>query len=121
MRGLKRLATMTFVGPVLACGHGVPRGEVPPFSEPVTIEVVNENYHDATIYALYEGLVRERLGFVVGHTTDTMTVNWHPTPLRMIMHLVGAGEAVSDVVIVDPGDFVQLRVMPDLHLKTVRR
>jgi hypothetical protein len=124
MKPLVAIGGLAVTVPALiqACGGGrQPESDLGPMRELVTIEVVNDNYHDATIYAEYEGLVPERIGFVVGHTTDTMLVHWHPTQLRMIMHLVGAGDAASDGVMVDPGDFIQLRLMPDLHLKTVRR
>jgi hypothetical protein len=104
-----------------ACASG---GSTPPSDRPVTdsitIEVVNNNFYDANIYAQYEGQNRNRLGMVFGHGTGTFHVRWHQSDLRMVMSLVGGGTATSNSLVVSPGDVVRLELMPDLHLRTSR-
>jgi hypothetical protein len=104
-----------------ACASG---GSTPPSDRPVTdsitIQVVNNNFYDANIYAQYDGQNRNRLGMVFGHGTGTFYVRWHQSDLRMVMSLVGGGTATSNSLVVSPGDVVRLELMPDLHLRTSR-
>ena len=122
-----RLPKSLALGPVVlllaaACSKGTPAvgGLSPLFADSVTITVVNLNYYDAGIYAQYEGGISDRLGTVTGNTSQTFSIRYHPRLLIMRMHLIGVGTALSNELIVDPGDVLELRLMPDLHRKVVR-
>ncbi len=106
-----------------ACSRGTPAvgGLSPLLDDSVTITVVNDNYYDAGVYAQYEGGIRDRLGTVTGNTSQTFKIRYHPRLLIMRMHLIGVGTALSNELTVDPGDVLELRLMPDLHRRVVRR
>ena len=83
----------------------------------VTLRVENQNYYDATVYALSEGGERQRVGRVTGLTHDTFTFRWPHDELRIIIQLLAGGSAVTEPVLVNPGDSLNLVIQPDLHLR----
>ncbi len=88
-----------------------------PQRDTVTIVVINRNFYDANIYSLYDGQTERRLGLVPGFSEKTFEIDWHPHDLYMVMRLVGAGRAVSNPLLVSPGDLLELQLQPDLHLR----
>lgn len=76
----------------------------------LTVEVENQNFYDATIYA-YDGGHRQRLGRVVGKTTESFTFRWSKQQLRMIIDFTGAGSIVSDELPVSPGEDDNLKLI----------
>lgn len=102
-----------------AAGPGA--GASRPERATVTVMVRNDNFYGANIHALYQGLTRHRLGYVEGFTTDTFALAWHPSRLQMQMSLVGVGTTYSDILTVEPGDVLELVLLPDLHRKVIRR
>lgn len=105
-----------------SCMRGTPAvgGASPAWDDSVTVTIINDNFYDANIYALYVGATRDRLGMVTGHSTETFRVRYQPKQLVMWMHLIGVGVTVSNEIGVDPGDELELRIMPDAHRKVVR-
>jgi len=105
-----------------SCSKGTPAvGAVSPaWQDSVTVTIINDNFYDANIYALYLGATRDRLGTVTGHSRGTFKIRYQPKQLVMWMHLIGVGVTVSNEILVDPGDELELRIMPDAHRKTVR-
>jgi hypothetical protein len=79
-----------------------------------TIEVDNNNFHDATVYAVRGGL-RLRLGFVSGFRTDTFKFRWSDGDLRIEIKLLAVGSYYTQVMSVDQGDELQLTILPSLH------
>jgi hypothetical protein len=106
----------------VACSRATPAvgGVSPLLEDSVTVTVVNDNFYDANVYALYQGSTRDRLGTVIGHNSQTFRIKYHPRPLVMQMHLVGVGSTLSNEIHVDPGDVLELRIMPDMHRRVTR-
>lgn len=86
----------------------------------ITVQVENQNFYDATIYAVGDGS-RSRLGSVVGNTTQTFRLPWTPRDVRFEIRLQASGTFTTHSLPVNPGDALQLVVTPDLQLSTVRR
>lgn len=114
-----RLASALGAGLLLAmaCGAGsTPLTEhLSPTGDSVTVEVVNENYYDLNLFAVYEGSARERLGLVTGNSSQTFRIGWEPLRLQFEIDLISVGAFFSDAVQVSPGDDVGLRVLSNLH------
>lgn len=80
----------------------------------IAIEVHNDNFHDATVYAVRPGL-RQRLGFVGGFGKDTFKFRWAPGDLRIEIDLLAAGRYYTQVMDVAEGDELQLTILSNLH------
>ncbi|UCG87790.1 MAG: hypothetical protein JSW71_04385 [Gemmatimonadota bacterium] len=80
----------------------------------LTLHVINENFYDATIYAVWGGY-RQRLGVVVGQGEDTFRFRWAPPELSVEIRLLAVGSTMTHSLPVDEGDILELRVQPDLH------
>lgn len=80
----------------------------------ISVEIHNDNFHDATVYAVRGGL-RLRLGFVSGFAKDTFTFRWPEGDLRMEIKLLAAGSYYTQVMSVQQGDELQLTILPSLH------
>jgi hypothetical protein len=117
------LMISTVVGVGMACGRSAPAlgGLSPERPDSVTIDVINDNFYDADIFAEYEGDQRRRLGMVSGFSSQSFTIPYRDARLVMVMRLIGVGEALSNVLSVSPGDVLELRLEPDLHHKLGRR
>lgn len=85
-----------------------------PVRRDIIIEVQNDNFHDATVYAVRSGL-RQRLGFVGGFTKDTFKFLWPSGDLRIEINFLAGGRYYSQVMDVQPGDELELRILPSLH------
>lgn len=85
-----------------------------PARREITIEVRNDNFHDATVYAVRGGL-RLRLGFVGGITKDTFKFLWRDGDLRIEINFIAGGRYFSQVMVVQPGDELALTILPSLH------
>ena len=82
-----------------------------PTTESVLLTVQNDNYWDATIHANWGG-VRERLGFVVGKTTETFTFTWRRDEMQVEVRFTGDGGWRTDSILVSPGDCLELQIVP---------
>ncbi len=80
----------------------------------ICLEVQNDNFHDATVYAVRSGL-RQRLGYVVGFHKGTFKFRWPPGDLRVEIDLLAAGHYYTQVMDVSEGDELQLTIQPNLH------
>ena len=82
----------------------------------VTISILNDHWYDARVHAVYGGAMRYPLG-VVGNKRDAgpFTIPWHVQPLAIeIDFIIESGRYVSDEILVDPGDLVELRIPPNI-------
>jgi hypothetical protein len=111
---------MAAVFTAFACGSTPGPEGVSPEGDIVTIEVVNRNFYDATIYYVFPSTGRQRLGLVGGNSTRTFTIPWHPGEIRMIMDLVGANASLTDELTADRGDQLMLEILPQAHLTSGR-
>jgi hypothetical protein len=80
----------------------------------MSVEVDNQNFYDATIYAVRPGL-RQRIGYVVGEGRRTFSFRWPDGDLRLEIHLLAVGSYYTQVMDVQQGDELQLTVLPYLH------
>jgi hypothetical protein len=100
-----------------ACGaHTGPSVAPEMQSRNLTVEVRNYNFYDATIYAWDAG-ERLRLGMAQGKSTTNFTFRWDLGDVRFIIHFIGVGELVGEVLAVEPGDDLLLIVGQEDHRK----
>lgn len=85
-----------------------------PVRREITIEVRNDNFHDATVYAIRFGL-RQRLGWVGGFGKDTFKFRWPTGDLRIEIDLLANGRYYTHVMDVNEDDELQLTILPYLH------
>lgn len=85
-----------------------------PVRREIRIEVRNDNFHDATVYAIRLGL-RQRLGWVVGFGKDTFKFRWPTGDLRLEIDLLANGRYYTQVMDVSEDDELQLIILPYLH------
>jgi hypothetical protein len=83
----------------------------------LTLVVKNDNFYDATLYALGDSGYRRRLGTVNGNQQGTFRFRWPPTDLRVEIDLLSVGSYTTHALPVDEGDELELRIEPDLHRK----
>jgi hypothetical protein len=98
---------------LLGRGGSSDDGDTEPVRE-LTLHVINENFHDATIYAVWSGY-RKRLGIVTGHGDETFRFTWAQPELSVEIRLLAVGSTTTHSLPVFEGDVLQLRVQPDLH------
>ncbi len=98
-----------------ACARG--GGEYDEFApevpDEITLEVQNQNFYDATLYAV-SGTHRLRLGSVVGNGQGTFQFQWPQPRMQVEIDLIGVGSYLTDWISVDRGDILELRIEPDL-------
>ncbi len=100
------------------------RSETPAaVSERTTVRVVNDNWHDITVYAVRAGY-RRRLGTVTSFPSRVCTLP--PTflipsdELRLIADPIGRrGAFVSEPLLVNPGDVVEWRLLNNIRLSNI--
>ena len=114
--------TVKILGPVFwmfaafACaggsGTGVPTSSVRPMEkEKVSVEVQNQNFYQATVYA-YRAGNRARLGVVESQSTRSFEFVWITGDLRFLIDFFANGCILSEPVAVDRGEEVLLILEP---------
>lgn len=99
-----------------ACASRGSRSMPSPFVEGsqaiVLLTVDNQDFRDATIYADWNG-ARQRVGFVIGKTTETFTMPWRNYEVRLQVDFVGGGEMkIADPIPVWAGEHIDFIIMP---------
>ena len=80
----------------------------------VQIQVRNFNFSDATVWAVVRDGRRTRLGYVTGKTDAVFTMPWtFSEPLRLEFDLVADVRCVTEQIMVDPGDILELQISVD--------
>lgn len=110
---LTRALTLALATAASPGGAQVAPQSAPPRRE-IAIEVRNDNFNDATVYAIRSGL-RQRLGWVSGFGKGTFTFRWPPGDLRVEIDLLANGRYYTQVMDVSEGDELQLTILPYLH------
>lgn len=114
--------TVKILGPVFwvfaafACaggsGTGAPTSSVRPMEkEKVSVEVQNQNFYQATVYA-YRAGNRARLGVVESQGTRSFEFVWITGDLRFLIDFFANGCILSEPVAVDRGEEVLLILEP---------
>jgi hypothetical protein len=101
---------------LLACSTGASDDGAPaPERGPATLQVDNRNFLDMTVYVV-NGAQRQRLGVARGTATTSLTIperlmRGRATPLRLLADPIGGqGLPVTEEIVVEPGDTVELIV-----------
>lgn len=109
--------------PACASGGG-PADEFDEFAEPVSHEITlvvrNDNFYDATLYAVSRGGQRQRLGIVTGNQRGSFTFRWPHGEIQIEIALLAAGTTYSYPLSVTGGDELELIIEPNAHLRTRR-
>ena len=80
----------------------------------VEIQVMNFNFSDATIWLLVRDSRRMRLGYVTGKSDAVFTIPWtFSEPVRLEFDLVATVRCVTEEMMVDPGDILELQISVD--------
>ena len=92
-------------------------------SERTTVRVVNDNWHDMTVYAVRSGY-RRRLGTVTSFTSRVFALPQAflipSDELRLIADPIGRrGAYVSEALVVNDGDVVEWRLRNNLRLSNI--
>ena len=87
-------------------------GEDRPEAQEARITAENQNFSDATIYAVWDAGNRQRLGMVTGLTSQTFELQIKGSELRLQVDFIAGGNFTSDRIMVNPGDHVQVTIPP---------
>ena len=126
MNRFSRLTLTAFASAVLLnCGHGNAVRTVdgmPAATDAVTVSVQNNNWQDVDVYALRNGQ-RVRLGSVTATRTGVFVLSQAVAlspDLRIQIHpLAATRDFVSQKLVVNPGDVVEVYVVNALAQSTV--
>lgn len=111
---------VTAVMVAAACGGGrevnIRRAVAPAVQDSIYVQVVNNHFSDARVYALYEGGARYPLGLVVGKgRVQEAVILWQPRPLVFeISFIAEEGQYLTEELMLDPGDLIQLSIPPNI-------
>ncbi len=77
----------------------------------VTVEVRNQNFYPARIYAYRSG-ARRRLGEVQAHQTTSFSFEWELNDIRFLIDFLAAGCIISQRLTVGDDDNLLLIIQP---------
>lgn len=106
---------------VLACARlpGAPKGSPAVRQRPdsILVEVLNENYYDARIHAVYAGGQRRSLGTIAGNGGRARTaLLWEPRSLVFeVLFVTDGATYASYPVDVVPGQSLEVRVPSNIR------
>ena len=117
------LATIGVVASLAGCSpkHGAPAAPAP--MEKIRLEIDNHHYLDVTVYAVHDGQLT-RLGVAGGsaHTELVLPARLLGAgrELRLYGDPIGSSDrAVSDVIVVQPGQYLDWQLEPGLERSTL--
>ena len=86
-------------------------------ADSIVVNVLNENYYDARIHAIYDGGQRRSLGTIAGNGGQMrVALGWEPRALLFEVSLVTDGSTyVSDPVDVPAGQSIDIRVPSNIR------
>jgi hypothetical protein len=89
----------------------------PELVDSITIDVINDHYYEARVYAVYAGGARHALGTVRSHHSEVgIDIPWRARSLAFEVHLVVGRESyLSHEILVERGDYIQLRVPQNIR------
>jgi hypothetical protein len=103
-----------------ACGGKreieVHHAAAPQVNDSIYVQVINDHFSDARIYAIYESGSRYTLGLVVGKTKGQLTpILWQPRGIQFeISFIATEGLYYSDELLLEPGDVIQITIPPNI-------
>jgi hypothetical protein len=117
MRAISQMLAAGTLAAIPACAHHAPQDTGEDFG-PAQLTVENQEFPDFDIYVVTEAGMRLRLGLASGHATTTFDipktiVDGGAAHLHFIADPVGGQvPEVGEMVVVNPGDEVQLTIAP---------
>ncbi len=117
MKAMRLTGTLVLALVTVSCGmFGGGSGDefVSAADRELTLHVKNQNFYDATLYAVDNGY-RQRLGVVTGNAERTFRFRWTRLDLAIGIDLLAAGTSVTQPLSVTQGDELELIIQPDLH------
>ena len=81
------------------------------FGSVVRLTVQNNDFKDATVYAVWDGGNRRRIGMVTGKTSATFTFDWVSHRIHIEADFIAGEGFVSDEIEVWEGDHLDLVIM----------
>ncbi len=110
------LVSVVLLVAAIGCAAGSRGGDQQMSSQrDITLDVRNQNFYDATLYAIGPAGSRQRLGRVPGNTEENFTFRWSSLELRIEIELLSVGSTYTDALPIDEGDDLELIITPDLH------
>jgi len=95
---------------VAGCGTREASWGVSPDDENrITLDVRNDNFLDARVFARFNG-ERRRLGLISGNSSEQFTLRGRTGSLRIEVDFIAGGSFLSDAVQVGPGDNLTFRI-----------
>jgi len=99
-------------GPGLRAGGGSnPFASAPARATTVKVTVQNSDFRDATLYAQWQGAQRVRVGFIVGKTTETFTMEWHSPMVEFTADFVAGETLYLDSIEVTEEDHLDIVIL----------
>jgi hypothetical protein len=79
--------------------------------EKVRLTVQNNRFEDASIYAVWRGGPKHRLGLATGTTSSTFTFDWVSDVITLEVDFIAAEGYAVDPIEVSPGDHLDLVIL----------
>jgi hypothetical protein len=95
------------------CGLLGGRSQAVPREGNLTLNVKNQNYYDATLYALYQSR-RQQIGTVSGMSERAFSLDWGHPDIRIEIYLLSVGSHFTQPMFIDAGDELELVIDPSL-------
>ena len=106
------LSVYLFLAGCASTAEQDPFGGRPAGETTVQVTIDNQAFYDATVWALWEGGSRERVGAVTALTTRTFTLNQRRDAVRFEVDFLTGPDFVGDRISVFPGDHIDLTLPP---------
>lgn len=115
----RRVAVLAVMLTGAGFGCGASRTQSPFVSQAdarINIEVINHNFQDATLHAVWPGR-RIRLGTVSGTRSANFMLPWDRSyELRIEIDMLAGSRCVTLPIWADPGDIIILEIQPRLQI-----
>jgi hypothetical protein len=117
------LAAVVAAASLAGCSRNAKTAIVPPPEERIPLLITNHHFLDITVYAIHDGQ-RTRLGVAGGSAHTKMVVPARLLGVGRDLQLygdpIGSSElAITEVIIVQPGQFIEWLLEPGLNRSTV--
>ena len=98
---------------VAGCGLLGGGSQAAPRGHELTLNVKNQNYYDATLYALYQSR-RQQIGTVNGMSERAFSLDWGHPDIRIEIYLLSVGSHFTEPMFIEDGDELELVIDPSL-------
>jgi hypothetical protein len=121
MRRLRKVVPLLSAGVIaVACGSAreveVHSAASPQLADSVYVQVTNDHFADARLYAIYDGGARYPLGLISGKSKGPLqAILWNPRPLMLeISFIAEPGLYYTEDLMLERGDVVQITIPPNI-------